>query len=315
MIAAAAPMLACSATLRHGVNTTEAATGLQEVTYSQRNELDPAVSPDGKALAYEAADTLDAPPHVEIMPLPGVGAGKAARIEYTSDSALGLEPAWTPDGSSLVFVSNAHGEQGLVQTFGEGPARVNFVETAADPGLYAYWPSLSPRGGAVALTLGPVELFHSGWRNAISLSSAVGISDLSGTGVNVLGPGFEPAWSPDGKRLAFARIVDGHAHLFVAAADGAGAQQITYGSEDDEQPAWSPDGKAIAYCSERRNGDLWTQANLFVVRPDGSGLEQLTEGDRMACRPAWAPDGFLYFHANEDDRFHIWRLRPLVSSS
>jgi Tol biopolymer transport system component len=311
VLAAMAPALGCSATLRHGVRTTEAAADLGQVTRSQANEFDPAVSPDASAIAYEAADTPDATPHVEIIPLGGVGSRAIPKIEYTSHDAMGLEPTWTPDGSSIVYVSNPNGARRLVQTFGDGPAHVRFVATAGDPNLYAHWPRVSPDGRSLAVTLDQIELFRTGWRSALSMNEAVGLSDLSGADVTILGAGGELAWSPDGRRIAFARVVGGHAHLFVAKADGADATQITEGPEDDESPSWSPDGRYIVFSSSRSNEGLWTQANLFVVRPDGSGLVQLTEGDRMACRPDWAADGFVYFHANATDRFHIWRIRPI----
>jgi Tol biopolymer transport system component len=126
----------------------------------------------------------------------------------------------------------------------------------------------------------------------------------------VLGIGSEPAWSPDGKSLAFTRTVAGHRHLFVARADGTEDRPITDGPDDDERPTWSPDGRSIAFCTTLVDATAWPQSNLFVVRADGSGLVQLTEGDHVACHPSWGRDGFVYFHANARDRFHIWRLRP-----
>jgi Tol biopolymer transport system component len=312
VLAAMTPVLGCSATLRHGVRTTEAAVDLEQVTRSNANEFDPAVSRDASAIAYEAADTPEATPHVEIMSLGDMGSRAASRVEYTSNDAMGLEPAWTPDGASIVYVSSAHGARRMVETVGNGPSQVRYVATAGDPDLPADWPSISPDGASLAMTLGQIELFRTGWHRTISMDAALGVSDLSGTGVTILGAGAEPAWSPHGHRLAFARVVGGHAHVFVANADGGNARQITEGPEDDEYPSWSPDGRFIVFSSSRRNQDLWTQANLFVVRPDGSGLVQLTEGDRMASRPDWAADGFIYFHANATDRFHIWRIRPLA---
>jgi Tol biopolymer transport system component len=307
LLAAMASLCACSATLRRGVSTTEAATGLEQVTRSNANELDPAVSPDGKEIAYEVAATADARPHVEVMTL----GADARRLEYTSNDVTGFQPAWMRDGSSIVFVSDAGGSLRLVQTAGSGLAGGTFLGDVGNPNLPAVRPAPAPDGSTLAMSLGAVELFRTGWRRATPVHAALAISDVRGAGLSILGEGTDPAWSPDGKRIAFVRVAGGHTHLFVARADGTEPRQITDGSDDDASPSFSPDGRYIVYCSTHRTELRWTQANLFVVRDDGSGLVQLTEGDRDACRPDWASDGSIYFHADATDRFHIWRLRPV----
>lgn len=311
VLVAMAPLLGCSASLRHGVQTTEAATGLEQVTRSGANELDPAVSRDARAIAYESAASPEAMPHVEVMALDAGRRRERKAVLYSSGDELGLEPTWLPDGSGIVFVSSTQSGRGLVETFGAGMRDVHFTASAGDPDLSAAWPDLSPDGQSLAVTLGGIGLFRTGWRRTVWMNPAVGITDLSGSRMSVIGTGCNPAWSPHGRRLAFARIVDGHAHLFVANADGSRPTQITDGTEDDVEPAWSPDGRFIVFSSSRRNDLGWEQANLFVVRPDGEGLIQLTEGDRLSSRPDWAGDGRIYFHTNARERFHIWRITPV----
>jgi TolB protein len=310
LIAASAPLLACSASIRRGVSTTEAATGLQQVTYSRADERDPAVSPDAKSIAYEVADSPGATPHLEVTSLADVGAARRAEPRYSSKGATGMEPAWTPDGTGLVFVSNALGSPGLVQTSGTSLDASSFLARAGDPGFTASWPSLSPDGKSMAMSLPRTRLFESGWRTTERFHSALGVSDLSGSGLTILGEGTYPAWSPHGERIAFVRAVGGRTHVFIAKADGTGARQITEGPDDDQQPSWSPDGSSLVFCSAHGGSETRAESNLFVVHADGTGLEQLTEGDRAACRPDWANDGFIYFHADATDRFHIWRLQP-----
>jgi Tol biopolymer transport system component len=306
---ASTPLVACAATVERAVNTTEAATQMQQVTRSRTNELDPAISPDGTTIAYEVADTLDATPRVEVMALKDAVSAEGGHVAYSSKGAMGLEPAWMPDGSRLIFVSNALGAHTLVETIGASPEETRLLGSVGDPALLAAWPAVAP-DGMVAMTLGKLELFQSGWRSRRHLDSALGVSDLVGSELKVFGEGTDPAWSPDGTHIAFSRMAGGHAHLFVMNADGSDATQITEGADDDVYPSWSPDGSALVFCAAGGDGDHWTRANLFSVRPDGSWLIQLTEGDRFACRPNWAKDGYIYFHANATDHFHIWRLRP-----
>jgi Tol biopolymer transport system component len=193
---------------------------------------------------------------------------------------------------------------------GQGAGKLPLVADVGDVGFAGEWPAVSPDGSTIAMSMDRVGEFHTGWRSSRHFDHALGFSNLLEGGFRVSGEGTEPAWSPDGKRLVFVRSSGGHAHLFVANADGKGAQQITDGSSDDEEPAWSPDGTSIIFCSVNATITS-TQADLFTVHADGSGLVQLTEGDRNACHPTWGRDGRVYFHVNADDRFHIWRLHPL----
>jgi TolB protein len=101
----------------------------------------------------------------------------------------------------------------------------------------------------------------------------------------------DPAWSPDGHRIAFARRVRGSFDLFSVRADGSGELRLTdTPGVDEATPAWSPDGSRIAFSRyegrlERGSGDLWT------MNASG-GHERKLLGDEhdYAC-PAWSPDG------------------------
>jgi TolB protein len=94
----------------------------------------------------------------------------------------------------------------------------------------------------------------------------------------------EPAWSPDGRRIAFASQRDGTTHIFVMNADGTGTRRLTSGKLDDNHPSWSPDGRRIVFARE---------GGLFVAPAAGGAARRVGRGAGDAANPAWSPDGTM----------------------
>ena len=97
------------------------------------------------------------------------------------------------------------------------------------------------------------------------------------------GDEFDPAWSPDGTRIAFISDVDGDFEIWVTPVDGEGATRLTFDASADEYPAWSPDSQFIVFNSNR-----FGYEGLFVMAADGSGLSPLL-WDYPAGFAAFAP--------------------------
>ena len=125
----------------------------------------------------------------------------------------------------------------------------------------------------------------------------------------------QPAWSPDGRQVAFVKMNGSSSALWVMSADGSGAHAITQlsgaGGKSSHwafQPAWSPDGKLLAYVSEEATYDL----ALWVINADGSGRRQLATLDAYTGgidTPSWSPDGTrIAFTAYRGGLPQIWSL-------
>ncbi len=113
-----------------------------------------------------------------------------------------------------------------------------------------------------------------------------------------------PAWSPDGRRLAFVSRRDGNSEVYVMNADGSGKRNLTRDRASDDYPTWSPDGRRIAFLRGRlysnNPGGLGVHRfygyHLHVMNANGSGLRRLTLNFTGRNQLVWSPDGrTIYF--------------------
>ena len=94
----------------------------------------------------------------------------------------------------------------------------------------------------------------------------------------------DPAWSPDGTKIAFASARERVFDIYVMNADGNGSRRLTSSSSDDRYPSWSPDGKRIAFARSSDGGHIW------AMSADGKGAKRVTDDLAPEDEPAWSPE-------------------------
>jgi TolB protein len=325
-------------------------------------EAAPAWSPDGRELAFEEAGliyVLGANADKGLRAL----SRELRALSPLEDDFYEESPVWSPDGDRIAFIrwrepdgvseawimrpdgsgrrAIARGVESVAWSFDGKSLLCEISEPAARSGVYRY-----PLDGSAAERIGAVRsgLLESQGRFAHRLEvggswspdgrwflsveeDALTVSRPDGSDKRRLTAPFEefsPDWSPDGTRIAFARVgVDG-SDVYVVGADGKGEHRIVDGDEPRWSPdgtallvsrhekergplidvvsvdpvrvqtiaagrgaAWSPDGTRIAFVD---HGKAAAKARLFTVRRDGRGLRALADALSFGD-PLWTPDG------------------------
>ncbi len=255
--------------------------------------------------------------------------GTPTRIVAPKAGVVNMQPALSPDASRVAFSSNVEGKFSIyvVGVDGEGLRRVTDgpgedSESAWSPDgtRIAFVRGFDPTGSGVVV-LGcvlPGEILVASVDGGISFQFSTEVNLTRGLG------GTDPAWSPDGTRIAFASNREepyNYDIYTMSSGDGSDVRRLTSGESQEADPAWSPDGTWIAYtaglrvnwgsqcgnmpivgdeecndtegCDDDEKGDSLTSAdipNIYRMAVDGSEQKNLT-GAGDAFEPDWSPDG------------------------
>jgi serine/threonine protein kinase/Tol biopolymer transport system component len=210
--------------------------------------------------------------------------------------AAGVEasPALSPDGSTVAYAMYVNGGWDIYaqRVGGRNPTPI-VNDVKRNEGAPAY----SPDGSLIA--------FHeSDDDGGVFIAGATGESVRRLTDI-----GFDPAWSPDGTKMAFTteEVRDPSSRqtfstLYVVDVAGGAPRKIVEG--DAIQPSWSPSGDRIVYWSN--NGG---QRDIFTVAASGGARVPVTEDAALDWSPVWFPDGrFVYFSSDRGGAMNLWRI-------
>jgi Tol biopolymer transport system component len=166
----------------------------------------------------------------------------------------------------------------------------------------AVFPTTSRRGNHLAYVLyrRNVNLWELNVNDPQSVSPADATTAASSSRQQT-----DPAFSPDGRKLAFLSDRSGAQEIWVANTDTQTSTQLThFGGPPTGSPSWSPDGQQIAFDSQQG-----AVTDIFVISADGGVPRRITTGPGENCVPSWSPDGkSIYFASNRSGQFQIWKV-------
>jgi Tol biopolymer transport system component len=219
---------------------------------------------------------------------------RLAPRQVTSEPGVETDPALSPDGSLIAYSAVGAIGAGLRLKDVRGGPELRLTDGAEADTLPAWFPD----GSALAF-VSSRDGREGIWK----------IHRLGGQPSRLLADARDPAVSPDGRHLAFARNApSGHARIGVVEIGRPETARLVTGDRDGDPlwdhrfPAWSPDGRWLCYSDVL---DLW------IVRADGGPARQLTHDHARDTHPAFAPDGrHIYFSSGREGTRAIWRVTP-----
>lgn len=235
----------------------------------------------GTRIAYARRTATGTPKEIWVIEF-----GSEAQVQVSHDGEGTLLPAWAP-GGRIAWTG----------------FRNKNPDIFIDGSPYSSWPGMntgvafSPGGDLAALTLAP-----DGNPDIYLLDGGSGIEVARLTSNHSIET--SPAWSPDGRRIAFVTDRGGGPQVYIMNADGSDQRPLPLPGSYNTSPDWSPDGQMIAYQS-RGEGDRFA---IWTVDLGTGDARPLTSGRTNDEEPSWSPDGrrIAYTSAKRGGRKGLW---------
>lgn len=220
-----------------------------------------------------------------------------AITRLTTDGWLKQRPAWSPDGHRLVFARHRGSTIYLFVRSADGSQERRLTDRT-DPEYDAAW---SPDGKQLAFSY--VKTSPNQGDLEVYLIDADG-KNLTPFAVTdgKLSHEESPAWSADGRWIAYTSTRHGNREIYAARADGSETKRLTSDAALDMHPAFAPNGTRLVFATNR-----WGDLELAAVDLVSGKIQRLTDSPGLDDYPAFSPDGRrIVFTSNREGNMEIY---------
>jgi TolB protein len=242
-------------------------TAVTKLTSDDADNAFPAFSPDGKLIAF--CSTRQGAWNLYVMDTEGRNT-----VTITSGTTQCIHPSFSPDGTRLVYTAlGPRSNQWELWT-------VNLMTGVRRQIGYGLFPSWSPNREVDRIAFQRARQRGSRWFSLWTLDLIDGEAHrVTEVAVSSNAAIVSPGWSPDGKRLVFATILDPNR------------------------------------SNRKANGPAKGEQDIWTVNDDGNDRRRITDGNGINLSPFWSNDNRVYFISNRSGNDSVWSVRAATSST
>lgn len=242
--------------------------------------------------------------------------------QKTSGKNFNRQPNFNPVTGKIAFScqQDGAGTSDIYTMFDNKGKALSQITESSD--AYEEYPSFSKDGNLLVYARTQLSYYRKanwstfffgfGGTTIVVENSEIWMKNLKTGETTLLGNGYQPCFSPDGKQIAYVKYSSDakSTSIWIMNIDGSDQVQVTDAKKGFAlTPRWSPDGKRLIFQASKKDKK---DADLYVIDVDGNNLTQLTINKSYDGQPYWTTDGYIYFvsdRGNDAGNYQIWRFK------